>query len=164
MPQPPPPESHLEHGWKLIQAYYDWESRGGRTALEAGTRCKILAYFHEQFLGRFLSSPGASQISLDTLTAEVLDAYLGGWYLAESGLAGPEDLEWQLASLGGLVVFLGQESRYRSSAADWRVLEHHLENADRFRRRLRQWEEFRRQTAGAPDWIQQQERWISSDW
>lgn len=164
MMDPPPGETYLEHGWKLLRAFYDWAARRGRTALEAGTHCKTLAYIHEQFLARFFSSPGAPPVSLDRMTAEVLDAYLGGWYLAESGLAGPDDLERQLASLRGLVEFLGSESLYRGSAADWQALEHHLDDAERFRRRLRQWEEFRREIAGTPDWIERQERWLSGEW
>ena len=164
MPDPPPCQIYLERGWKLLQAYYDWEVRRGRPAMEAGLHCKILAYFHEQFMGRFFSSPTALQVSLDEVTAEILDAYLGGWYLAESGLADPADLERQLASLRQWIEYLGGESRYRGSEADWRALEHHLDDSERFRRRLRGWEELQREIAGGTDWIERQERWLSGEW
>jgi hypothetical protein len=164
MSPPQPPENCLAHGWKLLRAFYDWEVLRGRTALEAGTRCKIPAYFLEQFLARFFSAPEAPPVFLDQVTAEILDAYLGGWYLTESGLAGPDDLDWQLASLRGLVEYLGAESLYRGSDADWQTLEHHLDDAGRFQRRLRQWEEFRRELAGSPGWIERQERWLSEEW
>lgn len=164
MSPPQPPDACLEHGWKLLRQFYRWEVQRGRPALEAGTRCTILAYFLEQFLARVFSTPEVPPVFLDQVTAEILDAYLGGWYLTESGLADPDDLARQLASLRGLIEYLGVESLYRGSAADWQALAHHLDDAGRFQRRLRQWEEFRRETAGSPNWIERQEKWLCEDW
>ena len=148
----------------LLHAFFQWESGQGANPQEAGLRCSRLAYFSELFLASFLQRLDGPSHTLDRLTAGILDAYLGVWYPAESGLATASDLDLQLDAFRRFIAFLGATGRFRGSATEWAGVEHHLDGGERFHRRLREWEELHRQAADDPDWWIRRERWMTAAW
>jgi hypothetical protein len=157
-------DDFLQHGWQLLQDFYEWQLRRGRPAGEAGTVCKNLAYFQELFLARFCFHPRDCQVALDQIGTDTLDGYLGGWYLTDSGIASPEDLDRQLGGFRLLFTFFREEDLYRGTDAMRLAAEHALDDLDRYHRRLHEWEVLRGEASQEADWIQRREHWLASPW